>query len=196
MARPRSAEAHRHVLDAALMLFAERGIDATSMDSISEASGVSKATIYKHWSDKDALCLEVLVELSADLPIFDSGDPRADLIAMLNYRPPEKQSQMQSRMVPHLMAYACRNSVFGEAWRARVMEPPRARLTQILKRAISEGQLPHDLDLGLSVALLIGPMMYRHVLLMSKAKLPDEMPERIVNAFWKAYACKEKPRRR
>ena len=59
---------------------------------------------------------------------------------------------------------------------------------QILKRAIAEGQLPPDLDLSFSVALLIGPMMYRHVLLLSKSKLPDDMPERIVEAFWKAYA--------
>ena len=48
MPRTRSADAHRKVLDAALELFAERGIDATSMDAIAEASGVSKATIYKH----------------------------------------------------------------------------------------------------------------------------------------------------
>ena len=59
MGRPRSAEAHTKVLLAAVHLFAEQGIEATSMDSIAEASGVSKATIYKHWQDKDALCLEV-----------------------------------------------------------------------------------------------------------------------------------------
>jgi len=33
-------------VDAAVLLFSERGIDATSMDAIAEASGVSKATIY------------------------------------------------------------------------------------------------------------------------------------------------------
>ncbi|HMV48309.1 MAG TPA: helix-turn-helix domain-containing protein, partial [Blastocatellia bacterium] len=60
MARPRSAQAHEQVLEAALRLFAERGIDATSMDAIAEASGVSKATIYKHWADKNTLCLEAL----------------------------------------------------------------------------------------------------------------------------------------
>jgi hypothetical protein len=67
---------------------------------------------------------------------------------------------------------------------------------QILKRAIAEGQLAPDLDLGLAVALLIGPMMYRHVLLLSKAKLPDDMPERIVESFWKAYGQKERMRKR
>lgn len=195
MPRQPSTRAHHQVLDAALKLFAERGIDATSMDAISEASGVSKATIYKHWADKDALCLEAMTHLTEDLPVFNSGDARADLVALLGYRPPEKQSQIQSRMVPHFMAYACSNPAFGQAWRARAMEPPRLRLIQILKRAIAERRLPPDLDLELSVALLLGPMIYRKVLSMSKAGAPDQMPERVVDAFWKAYGC-EKPGRR
>src|SRR5450432_4690187 len=96
MARPRSAKAHKKVLDAAVQLFSERGIDATSMDSIAESSGVSKATIYKHWQDKDALCLEVmgyLHGLDEELPVFDSGDFRADLIAQVQYhRAAERQA--------------------------------------------------------------------------------------------------------
>ena len=60
MVRQRSEEAHRKVVHAAIRLFAKQGIDATSMDSIADASGVSKATIYKHWEDKDALALEAL----------------------------------------------------------------------------------------------------------------------------------------
>ena len=60
MARTPSLQAHASVLAAALELFCERGIDTTSMDAIAEKSGVSKATIYKHWADKAALCLDVL----------------------------------------------------------------------------------------------------------------------------------------
>ena len=48
------------MLRAALDLFGERGIDATSMDAIAQASGVSKATIYNHWADKEALLMEVM----------------------------------------------------------------------------------------------------------------------------------------
>src|ERR1700710_1853744 len=90
MARPRSAQAHTKVLNAAVELFSERGIDATSMDAIAETSGVSKATIYKHWPDKDNLCLEVLSYLHGldeEPPVFNSGDYRADLIAQLQYQP-------------------------------------------------------------------------------------------------------------
>ena len=55
MTRGLSERAHQKVLEAATELFAQRGIDGTSLDAIAAASGVSKATIYKHWMDKEAL---------------------------------------------------------------------------------------------------------------------------------------------
>ena len=141
MARLQSIRAHDQVLEAALKLFSQRGIDSTSMDAIAEASGVSKATIYKHWADKDALCLEVLARLHGihEPPSFNSGDVRADIVALLSHRPSDKKSESQMRMMPHLMAYAARNPVSGVAWRKLVMEPPRNQLAQLLERAIAGG---------------------------------------------------------
>ena len=191
MARTRSTLAHGQVLDAALKLFAERGIDATSMDAIAEASGVSKATIYKHWSDKDELCLEALAYLHGGdqpCPIFDSGDVRADMIALLSYQPPQQHSDLRTCIMPHLMAYAARNPSFGEAWRARVFEPPRLQLRQMLERAIARGQLPRGLDRDLALALLLGPLMYCHVLKRMQVEGPENLPEQVVSTFWKAHA--------
>jgi AcrR family transcriptional regulator len=195
MARLQSIRAHDQVLEAALKLFSQRGIDSTSMDAIAEASGVSKATIYKHWADKDALCLEVLARLHGihEPPSFNSGDVRADIVALLSHRPSDKKSESQMRMMPHLMAYAARNPAFGMAWRKLVMEPPRNQLAQLLERAIAGGELPADLDIDLSVALLLGPMMYRHVLTLIRAEVPAEMPKRVVEAFWNAHATGVKP---
>lgn len=201
MARPRSITAHRKVLDAALNLFAERGIDATSMDAIVEASSVSKATIYKHWRDKDTLCLEVLAYLHGadeDPPVFDSGDLRADLIAQLNYQPAAQRKEMKERMMPHLMAYAARNRAFGDQWRARILEKPRAQLRDMLKRGITRGKLSKSLDPEIGIALLIGPMLYRHVFVNRfGGKLPTDLATHIADAFIAAYGVKsEKPARK
>src|SRR5271156_5966068 len=105
MARTRSVEAHSKVLKAAIELFSERGIDATSMDAVAEASGVSKATIYKHWPDKDSLALEVMAHLyglDEEPPVFDSGDFRADLIAQLQHEPAKERKAMCEEIAPHL----------------------------------------------------------------------------------------------
>ena len=166
MARPRSVQAHAKVLNAAVELFSERGIDATSMDAIAETSGVSKATIYKHWPDKDSLVLEVmgyLHGLDEEPPVFDSGDFRADLISQLQYQPAADRKALREKMMPHMIAYASRNQVLGGAWRARVIEPARLALTNIIRRGQKRGMLRRGIDPEVGIALLLGPMMYRHI---------------------------------
>lgn len=188
--RPRSQRAHDKVLDAAAQLFAASGIDATSIDSIAALSGVSKATIYKHWPDKKALCLEVLSlvhGLDRDSPKFDSGDLLRDFIDFLNYRPPEELSELRDRLMPHLVAYASRDRDFAKAWMSRVMEPGRAKAVELMQRGIAKGLLAPDLDMTLGIALLKGPMMYKHVV-GRVGPLPENLAEGVANAFWRAFA--------
>ena len=191
MARPRSAQAHGKVLEAAVELFGERGIDATSMDSIAEVSGVSKATIYKHWPDKDRLCLEVLGYihgLDEKPPAFDSGDFRADLIARLGYEPGADRRAMKDRIWPHLLAYSARNQTFGKAWRAKFIEPARAELTAMMKRGEKRGILKRGIDPEVGLALLLGPLMYRHVFIQRLGgKSPRNLEPYIADAFLAAF---------
>ncbi len=190
MPRPRSTRAHRNVLYAAMKLFAAEGIDATSMDAIAAASGVSKATIYKHWRDKDALCLEVLASLHGldEPPLAKTGDNRADMIAVLKRQPQARRGDLQARLMPHLAAYAARNPAFNKAWRASMLAPARIELTQLLKRAIAEGSLPADLNLDVSLRLLMGPMIYGQLMTAMDRKFPEDMAERVVDAFWRAHS--------
>ena len=160
------------------------------MDAIAVESGVSKATIYKHWRDKDALCLEALASLFGldGPPIVKTGDNRADMITVLNRWSHAKRSGRQNRMMPHLMAYAARNPVFAKAWRTRAVQPSRIQILQLLKRSIAEGSLPLDLDLDAAVAMLVGPMMYRHVFSLFGRHLPENLAELVVDAFWQAHS--------
>jgi AcrR family transcriptional regulator len=189
MSRGLSARAHSKVLESATELFAERGIDGTSVDAIAAASGVSKATIYKHWADKDALCLEVMQfvhELDGGAPEVDSGDLRADLIAFLKYEPSRKKAAIAKKLMPHLIAYSARNEEFGRAWKTRVMDRARTSLKTLLRRGVNRGIFPAVLDEDLGVALLLGPMLYRHIFGSSVSL--DWLAEGAVDSFWRAHA--------
>jgi AcrR family transcriptional regulator len=190
MARQRSSRAHEQVIDAAIQLFAERGIDRTSMDAIAETSGVSKATIYKHWADKEALLLEVMIRISGlkERPRFNSGNPRNDLIAVLSYRPPEGRDERGQRIMPHLIAYSAHNQQFGKTWRETVMEPPRREIKQILKRAKENGDLAPDLDIDLGPALLLGPMLYNKIFGSADCRDNKKLARRVVESFWRSFA--------
>ena len=63
--RPTRAEAARrqeHLIAVATRLFMERGFDATSIDAIAEAAGMSKPTVYARYRDKRELFEAVLRE--------------------------------------------------------------------------------------------------------------------------------------
>ena len=191
MVRPRSPEAHEKVINAALALFGERGIDATSMDAIARKSGVSKATIYNHWQDKEALLMEVMLYvngLDREPEDVDSGDLARDLATVLNRRPPGEFEVARNRMMPTLIAYSAAHAEFGQTWRRRVMEPPRKCLQRILRRGIERGQLPKHLDLDVSMALLLGPMLYRHIFYKGGCAGSEDVGTQTAEAFCRAFA--------
>jgi AcrR family transcriptional regulator len=197
MVRPRSIEAHEKVLNAALELFAERGIDSTSMDAISQASGVSKATIYNHWSDKEALLLEAMLMihgLDREPEDIDTGDIQRDLTTVLTRKPPDKYDAVRNRLTPSLIAYSAFHPEFGREWRHRVTEPPRQCIKKILRRGISGGQLQPDLDIEASVALLLGPMLYAHIFSKEDPSRKPDLGPISAATFWRAHSQNRKER--
>lgn len=196
MPRPRSERAHRRVLDAAARLFAEHGIDGSSMDAIAAASGVSKATIYKHWPDKNALVLEVMSALhgTGERPLTVSADVRADILALLEWQPPKPRADLRGRIMPHLMAYAARHPEFGRAWRVRSLDPPRAQLAELLRRAVREGRLAGTIDPELAAIALLGPVLYRNVYRLMGGELPKDFAARILDGFWLGHRIRARGR--
>ena len=58
--RPKDLEKRAGILEAAKDLFLARGFEATSMDAVAQAAGVSKLTVYNHFQDKDTLFLSAV----------------------------------------------------------------------------------------------------------------------------------------
>jgi AcrR family transcriptional regulator len=185
MARTRSARAHHDVLKATLKLIADRGIDVTSVDAIAEASGVSKATIYKHWRTKEELCLEAIGTVDGKLPVFNSANPRSDLIELLRFLAQKSVPEAMGKLLPRIIGHAVGNPAFGIALSARFEEPRRALVIQLVTRAIFLGQLRADLDVETAPDILYGPIMHRRLL---NTAVPLGLPEKIVEVFWMAFA--------
>jgi len=191
MARSRSNAAHEKVLRSALDLFAERGIDATSMDAIAHASGVSKATIYNHWEDKDALLLEVMEMIHGvdrQPECIDTGDIQRDLTIVLTRRPPDEFDAVRARLMPSMIAYSAVHPDFGQEWRFRVMEPPRICIKQIFERGIKQGLLPKDLDVEAGISLLLGPVLYTHIFQKGRSEQAPDIGPKAAESFWRAHA--------
>ena len=79
--RPKDLAKRKAILEAAKALFLSNGYDGSSMDAIAAEAGVSKLTVYSHFTDKEKLFAEavkskceeqlpeLLFELSAEVPV-------------------------------------------------------------------------------------------------------------------------------
>ncbi len=80
-------QTHERILIAALALFAEHGIAATSLHEVAHRAGVTRVTVYRHFADKERLALEAFLRVEQ---VFQKGlaalrsNPRADLAKVLN----------------------------------------------------------------------------------------------------------------
>jgi hypothetical protein len=70
------------------------------------------------------------------------------------------------------------------------MDRARASLKTLLRRGVNRGVFPAVLDEDLGVALLLGPMLYRHIFGSSVSL--DWLAEGTVDSFWKAHARRAK----
>jgi AcrR family transcriptional regulator len=61
---PRSARKRQAILEAATEIFLINGYLGTNMDEIAGRSAVSKQTVYKHFSSKEALFIEIVSSLT------------------------------------------------------------------------------------------------------------------------------------
>lgn len=84
MARPRSGDKQKAILDAALRICAERGIGGAPTSAISKAAGIAEGSLFTYFKTKDELLNELYLSLrrqfSGRLTNFPHGeDPRARL---------------------------------------------------------------------------------------------------------------------
>src|ERR1019366_8244665 len=82
--RPRSEQADKAIIDAALSLFAETGPEGLCIEKVAARAGVGKATIYRRWHGKEDLMLDALTALKTPLPEPKGKSVRFDLIALLD----------------------------------------------------------------------------------------------------------------
>jgi AcrR family transcriptional regulator len=81
--RPTRAETRTRILAAALQVFGERGIAASTVSDVAAAAGLTKGAVYSSFASKDDLVLAMMEEhamqrLSAALAGFaEADDPRA-----------------------------------------------------------------------------------------------------------------------
>jgi AcrR family transcriptional regulator len=164
----------RRILAAAARLFAERPFNAVQVDEVARLAGIGKATLYRYFSSKDELYLEVFGEALHGLErrfaeiAAAPEPPAAALERMIRTLVDVLGEQLAS-----LRLLDGENAELAGRWRSVYRSRRQAiidSLRAVLARGLAEGAF-RNVDLDVTPALLIG--MVRGGL-MGLAHLPHE----------------------
>ena len=157
--RRRNQAAREAVLAAAAGLLGRPGGEATSIEEIAQAAGVSKHTIYRWWPSKGAVLLEAMAEQARqedDRPL--TGSLQADLERFLTAT--FRAAALSAPLLRSAMAEAQRDLKAAEGMR-QFTAARRAELRHLLTVGQSRGELPGHADLDLMVDQIYGLLWYR-----------------------------------
>jgi len=159
--RPRSAEADRAILGAALELAARLGLTGMTMEAVAARAGVGKATVYRRWDSKEELFADALRSVAGDLPVPpDTGSFRDDWIVLFGGES-SVITPAALRIMPRLMAEAGEDPHLFRTVYDAMVAPRRKIAAELVRRAQARGELRDDLDPELVIDLVVGPMVYR-----------------------------------
>ncbi len=177
--RPRSTAAQAAILRATVEQIRETGYDAASMEAIAERAGVGKATLYRHWPNKEALAIEAIGAIVRLIQAPDTGSVRADLRGVLHstsmlYRDPRTRGLLSG-----LISAMARSVDIAEAVASRISNPRRAALRAVLRRAVVRRELRRDTRVEIVVDLLSGAFLMRS--LVTGARIDDPLIEQMLD---------------
>ena len=178
--RPRSARADTAIVQATLALLVEDGYRALTMERVRERAGVGKATLYRRYASKAALVKAAVVHLHADLPPFDTGTLRGDLVALSEAAIGLVETTGMATLMPRLLSEVVDDPEMHAIFSANLVEPRRQILREILARGQARGELREDLDLELCIDMLAGPIVYRVIVSGGRVDGLARMPERML----------------
>lgn len=182
--RPRSVQADQAILEAALELIADDGLQGMSLEGVAARAGVSKTTIYRRWPNKDALALEALRRIKRPVESFDTGNFRADLTQFLGSLRAVLDEPLIQRVTFRLLGEIAGRREWAHQYFHDVMLDNFVGMQGMIERARARGELRADVDMLLVMNLIGGPLFYYFVVSLF---LPNQGPfpvEQFVDLLW------------
>jgi AcrR family transcriptional regulator len=151
------------VLTAAHRLLETEGLGSVTFGRVSRETGVSRTTLYRHWSSPSELISEAWGRVAPTNHVAHTDELQDDLVAVFRAVRDVVESSTMRRSLPALLAAAQRDPVISSL-HAQFVQDRRQPIVERLRAAIAEGQIRADADPELLVDLLSGPIFYRQLL--------------------------------
>ncbi|WP_229884370.1 TetR/AcrR family transcriptional regulator [Roseobacter sp. MH60115] len=154
--------------------WARAGIGALSLERVAKRAGVGKAALYRRWSSKHDMAIELIRTVGVELtPIPDSGSLHEDIRLILLSLRRVLRHPLIRRILPDLHAEMARTSALSIEIRNTLQTERRARGALIVDRAIERGELPADADRDLANDAIASILYWRMIVTGGHVKRRD-----------------------
>ena len=170
------------IRNAVMHELAEVGYGRLSIEAVARRAGVGKTAIYRRWSNKLEMVLEIVSDVAGrSVPLPDTGSFGGDLELLMMIVSRALRHRIASQIIPDLMAEASRNPQIAETLQTALRTHQQAVGDKLVGQAIARGELPEDTDPQLVVDLILGPLYWR--LAVSRNPITDEYLEKLTAAI-------------
>lgn len=178
--RPRSERSRRAILDAAATLLSKRGYADITIEGIAAEAGVGKTTIYRWWSTKASIYIDLYAELAAKItPPADTGDFATDLSLLIRGAFKLYRETAAGLALAGIVAEAQSNATVSRIVRNEFAPSRRHIILAILERGAKRGDIPPDVDLELVSEIIAGAVWYN--VLVGTGDLTDKHASRLID---------------
>ncbi|MFE9094321.1 TetR/AcrR family transcriptional regulator [Streptomyces sp. NPDC007264] len=183
--RPRSEAVERAIIEGVMKLIEDGApLADLSIERIARTAGVGKATIYRRWSNKEDLFVDVMRAAEPEDPELPGTSLRDDLVVLLESLRQRGLASRSSALLRNVHGQMKSSPRIWAAYHATVIAPRRRLGVDLLRRGQLNGELRQDVDVDLMNDILVGPMLVRSVL-RPDAALEEGLAEQIVDTVLK-----------
>ncbi|MBO3680425.1 TetR-like C-terminal domain-containing protein [Streptomyces sp. NEAU-YJ-81] len=159
------AQVRAEVLEAAAAVLMREGVGGFTIEKVIVHSGVSSATVYKHWPSRGALALDGYLHAVGDeIALRDTGDIRADLVRGITAFVRMVGVEPAGPVFAQLIGAAQTDSELASQFDQHYFGPRRRQAFALLEAAKERGQIRSDADLGVIVDIIWGACYIRLLL--------------------------------
>jgi AcrR family transcriptional regulator len=163
--RPRHPDTDRAILGATFRLLVAGGYGNLTIEAVAAAAGVAKTTIYRRYPTKRDLVVAALqVEVPFPGPPGDT-DIRSALKAVVEQLIHGMIDSGAVRILGSLLVEDPREPGLLDVFRARLLEPRRALVLDLLARGVERGEVRPDVDPLIVTEMMAGAIFAHHVIL-------------------------------
>lgn len=153
-----------------------------SIERIARSCGVGKAAIYRRWSGKEDLFVEVIRSAGAAAPDLPGTSTRDDLIILLESLRERCLADPASAILRAVQSQQRSNPKIWAAYNACVIKPSRSLGIEAIRRGQTNGEIRLDIDPELAIDTLAAPVLLR-LLIHPDANLPREAVTQLVDSL-------------